>query len=144
MADYLDSDFSSINYSVLEIEQIIDVDEDSDMETFTLDIDNAPNVRFTGELVANAASSDNQAIGSSYNGQTGRWTELSLYKTKAENLSVIKLVALEGKMSVTVLAARSVKRWKRLKSFSLSFGTVRRVMKLSKLTTLGYDWFHLK
>ncbi|WP_339375385.1 hypothetical protein [Candidatus Enterovibrio escicola] len=59
LADYLDSDFSSINYSVLEIEQIIDVDEDSDMETFTLDIDNAPNVRFTGELVANAASSDN-------------------------------------------------------------------------------------
>ncbi|WP_199399236.1 hypothetical protein, partial [Candidatus Enterovibrio escicola] len=117
LADYLDSDFSSINYSVLEIEQIIDVDEDSDMETFTLDIDTAPNVRFTGELVANAASSNNQAIGSGYNGQTGRWTELSLYKTKAENLSVIKLVALEGKMSVTVLAARSVKRWKRLKSF---------------------------
>ncbi|PCS23019.1 hypothetical protein BTN49_1347 [Candidatus Enterovibrio escicola] len=42
------------------------------METFKLDIDNAPNVRFTGELVANAANSDNQAIGSSYNGQTGR------------------------------------------------------------------------
>ncbi|PCS21917.1 hypothetical protein [Candidatus Enterovibrio escicola] len=82
LADYLDSDFSSINYSVLEIEQIIDGDEDSDMETFTLDIDNAPNVRFTGELVANVACSDNQAIGSSYNGPTGRWIELSLYKTK--------------------------------------------------------------
>ncbi|WP_150139439.1 hypothetical protein [Candidatus Enterovibrio escicola] len=82
LAYYLDSDSSSIHYSVLEIEQIIDVNEDSDMETFTLDIDNAPNVLFTGELVANTASSDNQAIGSSYNDQTGRWTELSLYKTK--------------------------------------------------------------
>lgn len=60
----------------------IDVDEDSDMETFTLEIDNAPSVRFTGELVASAASSDNQAMGSSYSGQTGRWTELALYKTK--------------------------------------------------------------
>jgi hypothetical protein len=52
------------------------------METFTLEIDNAPSVRFTGELVASAASSDNQAIGSGYSGQTGRWTELALYKTK--------------------------------------------------------------
>ena len=84
LADYLDSDFSGIDYSVLEIEQItdIDVDEDSDMETFILEIDNAPSVRFTGELVASAASSDNQAMGSSYSGQTGRWTELALYKTK--------------------------------------------------------------
>lgn len=89
LADYLDSDFSKIDYSVLEIEQVtdIDVDEDSDMginnmETFTLEIDNAPSVRFTGEMVASAASSDNQAMGSSYSGQTGRWTELALYKTK--------------------------------------------------------------
>lgn len=84
LADYLDSDFSSIDYSVLDIEQItdIDVDEDSDMETFTLEIDNDPSIRFTGELVASAASSDNQAMGSSYSGQTGRWTELALYKTK--------------------------------------------------------------
>lgn len=60
----------------------IDIDEDSDMEIFTLEIDNAPSVRFTGELVASVSSSDNQAMGSSYSGQTGRWTELSLYKTK--------------------------------------------------------------
>lgn len=84
LAEYLDSDFSSIDYSVLEIEQVtdIDVDEDSDMETYTLEIDNEPNIRFTGELVATAASSDNKAVGSSYSGQTGRWTELALYKTK--------------------------------------------------------------
>lgn len=52
------------------------------METLTLAVDNAPNIRFTGELVGSAASSDNQAVGRSYSGQTGRWTELSLYKTK--------------------------------------------------------------
>ena len=82
LADYLDSyfskiDFSKIDYSVLEIEQVtdidIDVDEDSDMETFTLEIDNEPSVRFTGELVASVASSG---------GQTCRRTELALYKTK--------------------------------------------------------------
>lgn len=54
------------------------------MKTFTLEIDNASNVRFTGELVASAASSDNQEMGSSYSGQTGRWSELALYKTKGE------------------------------------------------------------
>ena len=52
------------------------------METFTLEMDNAPGARFTGELLARAASSDNQAMGSHYSGQTGRWTELALYKTK--------------------------------------------------------------
>lgn len=64
-----------------EIEEI-DIDEDTDMETFTLEIDNTPSIRFTGELLARACSSDNQAMGSSYSGNTGRWTELELYKTK--------------------------------------------------------------
>jgi len=84
LSDYLDSDFSSIDYGVLKIEQItdIDVDKDSDMETFTLEIDNAPSIRFAGELIASAASSDNQAMGGGYISQNDRWTELSLYKTK--------------------------------------------------------------
>lgn len=84
LADYLDSDFSSIDYDVLQIDEVteIDIDEDSDMETFTLEINNEPDIRFTGELVAGATSSDNQAMGSSYSGSTGRWTELKLYKTK--------------------------------------------------------------
>lgn len=60
----------------------IDTDEASDMETFTLEIDNEPSIRFTGIRLAGASSSDNQAMGSSYSGQTGRWTELALYKTK--------------------------------------------------------------
>lgn len=83
LAEYLDSDFNDIDFSGYVIEQItdIDVDEESDMETFTLEIDNAPNVRFTGELVARVESSDNRAM-SNYSGQTGCWTELFLYKTK--------------------------------------------------------------
>lgn len=66
-----------------EIDDIEDIDEDSDMDTFTIEIDNGPGLRFAGELVASAASADNRAMGSSYSGQTGRWTELALYKTKA-------------------------------------------------------------
>lgn len=42
------------------------------MKTFTLEIDNAPSIRFTGELVA-SVENDNKS---------GRWTELALYKTK--------------------------------------------------------------
>ena len=76
--------FDAIDFSEItcEIEQIddVDVDEDSDMETFTLEIDNAPSIRFTGERIARSCSSDNNAAGS-YSGQTGRWTELELYKT---------------------------------------------------------------
>ncbi len=87
LADYLDCEFSSIDYSVLEIEQTdtdidIDIDEDKEMEIFTLDIDNQPSLRFCGELLASAASSASRAVGS-YSGQTGRWTELELYITES-------------------------------------------------------------
>lgn len=84
LAEYLDTVFSEIDYDVLEIEQMtdIDFDEDSDMETFTVEIDNKPSIRFTGELVAAAASSDDRGYGSMFSSETGRWTELALYKTK--------------------------------------------------------------
>ncbi|KKN14314.1 hypothetical protein LCGC14_0997360 [marine sediment metagenome] len=85
LAHYLDSDFSSIDYSVLQIEEVTDIDvyEDTDMQTYTLEINNAPSIRFTGELIGSAASSPNHAMGDFYSGQTGRWTELDLYKTLA-------------------------------------------------------------
>ena len=46
--------FDRIDYSSLLTRPTndIDLDEASDMETFTLKIDNAPSIRFTGELVA--------------------------------------------------------------------------------------------
>ncbi len=51
------------------------------MVLFTIKRDNAPDLKFTGELVAAASSSANNAS-SSYSGSVGRWTELSLYRTK--------------------------------------------------------------
>jgi hypothetical protein len=80
LADYLDGSFSEIDYSELTLQDIIDidVDEDSDMETFTLEIDRAPSIRFTGTLLASTKSSADNAAG----GKAGRWTELYLYQTK--------------------------------------------------------------
>ena len=49
---------------------------------FIIEIDNAPSIRFTGELVASVASSDKKSAGSRYSGLEGIWTELVLYKTK--------------------------------------------------------------
>ncbi len=63
-----------------EIEDI-DTDEDTDMETITLKRDNDRDLRFKGELVASVASSPNNAAGSNWSRQTGRWSELRLYKT---------------------------------------------------------------
>lgn len=53
------------------------------MEQFTVQRDNAKDLTFTGELLAKVSSSDNNASGSSYSGQTGRWQVLSLYRTKS-------------------------------------------------------------
>lgn len=86
LCNYLNCNFDHIDYRTLAIEQVTDVDVDvgSDAKTFTLAIDYAPSIRFTGELVASVANSDEEVMGSSYSGQVGRWTVLSLYKTKGE------------------------------------------------------------
>ena len=64
----------------------LDTDEDTEMteemKEYTIERDNAPNLKFTGTYVAGASSSANNAAGSSYSGQVGRWCELDLYKTK--------------------------------------------------------------
>lgn len=52
------------------------------MDKHTLEVDNAPSLRFTGELVAEVSSSPDRAFGSSWSGETGRWSELYLYRTK--------------------------------------------------------------
>ena len=77
-----------IDYSALlpkVVTEDIDIDEDADMEVITLENDNAPAVRFSGELVAETSSSANNAS-SYYSGSTGRWTTLKLYKTKSGKL----------------------------------------------------------
>ncbi len=67
--------------------RIITTDIDIDMkdleealELIILTNDNAPDIRFKGELIAEVSSSANNASGS-YSGATGRWTELKLYRT---------------------------------------------------------------
>jgi hypothetical protein len=83
---HLDDDFKYIDYSTLLacIDEVIEIDvsedEDIDMKTFTLEIDNKPDLRFAGELVARATSINRDAV-RSYS-ETGRWTDLELYKTK--------------------------------------------------------------
>jgi hypothetical protein len=52
----------------------IDNDKDNTMDTITVKIDDAPDIRFKGELTASVTSDVNAT----------RWTELSLYKTVGE------------------------------------------------------------
>lgn len=54
----------------------IDLDEESDMETITVQRDNDTDLRFTGEEVASVSSRD------AYSSNNGRWTVLKLWKTK--------------------------------------------------------------
>ncbi|SFE41403.1 hypothetical protein [Nitrosomonas sp. Nm166] len=56
------------------------------MQEFTIDRDNGASLFFTGELLVKVSSSDNNASGSSYSGQTGRWQVLALYKTEGGKL----------------------------------------------------------
>ena len=51
------------------------------MESFVIERDGDRAIRFTGELIATAASSPDTAS-SSYSRSTGRWTELRLFRTK--------------------------------------------------------------
>lgn len=80
-SEFVDIDFTEI-HEKLNTTTDIDLDKDLSMEIITLDVDNAPNIRFQGELIGSASSSANNAAGSSYSGETGRWAELSLYKTQ--------------------------------------------------------------
>lgn len=52
------------------------------MEQYTVERDGARALKFTGEELASARSHADQAMGSSWSGSVGRWTELTLYKTK--------------------------------------------------------------
>ena len=50
------------------------------METITLINDNAPDIRFKGELIAKTWSNANNSS-SYYSGSVGRWMQLELYRT---------------------------------------------------------------
>lgn len=51
------------------------------MEQFIVKRDGERDLKFVGEKIASVSSSSNNAS-SSYSGSTGRWTELTLYRTK--------------------------------------------------------------
>ena len=75
--DFLDDDWKNdiiANLPVAEIDET-NIAEESEMELFTLENDNAPDVKFNGEQLAFASSAD------PYGSHNGRWTELRLYKT---------------------------------------------------------------
>lgn len=65
-----------------EIEEL-EMSESNTMTEYSIERDNERALKFKGEILASAASSANQAMGSSYSGSTGRWKELTLYKTQA-------------------------------------------------------------
>jgi hypothetical protein len=50
------------------------------MTKFTIERDNDRDLNFTGEIIGSASSSPNNAS-SNYSRETGRWSELNLYKT---------------------------------------------------------------
>lgn len=65
----------------------IDIDEEgNDMQTYTVQRDNDLDIRFTGELIASATSTDNNVDTGAYSGSVGRWSELALYRTKGGKL----------------------------------------------------------
>jgi hypothetical protein len=56
-------------------------DDSNRFQRYVLKRDGEADVRFTGERIAEASSSAERSRGD-YSGTTGRWTELSLYRTK--------------------------------------------------------------
>jgi hypothetical protein len=51
------------------------------MTSFTVKRDNLPDLKFTGDLLAEVSSSSNNAYWN-YSGSKGRWSELALYRTQ--------------------------------------------------------------
>ena len=52
----------------------------SEHTQFTLEVDGAPDLRFSGEKIAGTSNSPDRASGD-WSGETGRWTTLRLYRT---------------------------------------------------------------
>jgi hypothetical protein len=53
------------------------------MEQFEIERTDSKTLRFTGELIAKAATSPDRAHGMYWSGSPGRWQELALYRTQA-------------------------------------------------------------
>lgn len=74
-------DFDALLPPVITTDVDIDTkDLEEAVELTILTNNDAPDIRFQGELIAEASSSANSASGR-HSGATGRWTELKLYRT---------------------------------------------------------------
>lgn len=51
------------------------------MGTITLKVTNGPSIRFKGDRIGFSCTTDQRGAGGIYSQETGRWEELSLYKT---------------------------------------------------------------
>lgn len=87
IAEELRDDLTDFDLSILGEDEPEEIDtdntQDTDMEEIIIRRDNDRDIKFIGERIAKAASSDDKAFGSSYSGSTGRWTELNLYQTQS-------------------------------------------------------------
>ncbi|MBS0555452.1 MAG: hypothetical protein JSS47_23470 [Proteobacteria bacterium] len=64
-------------------EALIDPSAVREMESFVVEVDNGPDLRFYGKVRANVRSYSDKARIGEYSGQVGRHSELSLYETAA-------------------------------------------------------------
>ena len=75
--EFLDDDWKSeiiANFPTAGTDDTL-FDKDSEMKSYTIENDGAPNIKISGECLAFASSKD------PYGGHNGRWTELRLYRT---------------------------------------------------------------
>lgn len=66
-----------------ETEELEMTELNGEFKEYTINRDNGPDLKFVGEIIGESKSSSNNASGSSYSGSTGRWKELTLFKTKS-------------------------------------------------------------
>ncbi len=87
LAEHATGKFQDVDWpAILPEQEFLDADEDQGMTStdeahITVERAGERDIRFVGELIATATSSDNNAS-SDYSGSTGRWAELRLYRSR--------------------------------------------------------------
>ncbi len=79
------NDLVAEDVSLEKKEVLIDASAVREMESFVVEIDNGPGLRFRGKIRANVRSYSDKARVGEYSGQVGRHSELSLYETAGGN-----------------------------------------------------------
>jgi len=79
------NDLVAEDVSLEKKEVLIDASAVREMESFVVEVDNGPGLRFRGKIRANVRSYSDKARVGQYSGQVGRHSELSLYETAGGN-----------------------------------------------------------